>query len=96
MFLFEAFELYMLKKFHGIKLNELTSKMLNFWEKDFDRSINEHIDFLKDNLENQNNYSSCFSKFLQKMDIFQTENNEENKDENQEDGQNNPSNEDQK
>ena len=28
----EAFELYMLKKFHNIKLNSLTSRMLNFWE----------------------------------------------------------------
>ena len=35
----EAFELYMLKKFHNIKLNSLTSKMLSFWEKDFDQSI---------------------------------------------------------
>ena len=31
----EAFELYMLKNFHQIKLNPLTTKMLNFWEKDF-------------------------------------------------------------
>ena len=31
----EAFELYMLKKFHNIKLNSLTQKMLDFWEKDF-------------------------------------------------------------
>ena len=30
----EAFELYMLKNFHEIKLNTLTNKMLNFWEKD--------------------------------------------------------------
>ena len=29
----EAFELYMLKKFHGIELNSLTNKMLSFWEK---------------------------------------------------------------
>ena len=29
----EAFELYMLKKFHNIKLNTLTQNMLNFWEK---------------------------------------------------------------
>ena len=29
----EAFELYMLKNFHEIKLNTLTNKMLNFWEK---------------------------------------------------------------
>ena len=27
----EAFELYMLKNFHKIKLNPLTSRMLNFW-----------------------------------------------------------------
>ena len=35
----EAFELYMLKKFHNIKLNSLTANMLNFWEKDFDQAI---------------------------------------------------------
>ena len=29
----EAFELYMLKKFHGLKLNTLTNNMLSFWEK---------------------------------------------------------------
>ena len=29
----EAFELYMLKNFHQIKLNTLTTKMLNFWKK---------------------------------------------------------------
>ena len=38
----EAFELYMLKKFHGIELNSLTNKMLSFWEKDFDQSISKH------------------------------------------------------
>ena len=31
----EAFELYMLKKFFNIKLNSTTSKMLSFWENDF-------------------------------------------------------------
>ena len=35
----------MLKQFHNIKLNSLTSKMLNFWEKDFDRSIEKHLEF---------------------------------------------------
>ena len=30
-----AFELYMIKKFHNIKLDSLTSNMLKFWEKDF-------------------------------------------------------------
>ena len=53
----EAFELYMLKKFHNIELNSLTQKMLNFWEKDFDQSISKHIKFLKNNLEDQHKYS---------------------------------------
>ena len=91
----EAFELYMLKKFHDIKLNSLTNNMLKFWENDFERSIGDHIQFLKDNLENQNEYSSKFSQILQQMDIFQNEDNEETQEENQEDGTENPSNEDQ-
>jgi len=91
----EAFELYMLKNFYDIKLNSFSSKMLNFWEKDFDQSINKHIKFLKDNFENQNIYSSKFSEILQKMDIFQTEENDETKEENNDEGQNNPSNDDQ-
>ena len=66
----EAFELYMLKKFHQIKLNSLTTKMLNFWEKDFDESVNKHIDFLNKNLENQDVYSSKFFEILQRNEYF--------------------------
>ena len=89
----EAFELYMLKNFHDIELNSLTSKMLNFWEKDFDKSIFDHIEFLKKNLEHQNTYSSKFSQILQDMDIFKSEENEEIKEENQDENQQNSSNE---
>ena len=91
----EAFELYMLKNFHQIKLNPLTSKMLNFWEKTFDQSIKKHIKFLQENLEYQNNYSSKFTKIFEEMDIFQTEENDINNHENQDQGQDNPSNDDQ-
>ncbi len=90
----EAFELYMLKKFHGIKLNSLTNNMLHFWEKDFDKVIEKHIKFLEENLEYQNKYSSKFSEILQEMEIFQNEDNEETKEENQDNSQNNPSNDD--
>ena len=89
----EAFELYMLKKFHNIQLNSLTSKMLGFWQKDFEDSIDEHLDFLKENLENQNVYSSKFSEIFEQMNIFQTEDEEENQEENQDNDQNNTSNE---
>jgi cobaltochelatase CobT len=92
----EAFELYMLKKFFNIKLNSLSKKMLNFWEKDFNISIDQHIDFLNKNIENQDNYSSKFSEILQSMDIFNSENDEEkNKEEQNKDEQSNrPDNDD--
>ena len=90
----EAFELYMLKKFHGVKLNSLTNNMLNFWENDFNQAIEKHIEFLKKNVESQNKFSSKFSEILKEMDIFQNDENEETKEENQDDGQNNPSNDD--
>ena len=90
----EAFELYMLKNFHKIKLNPLTTKMLNFWEKDFEDAIEKHKEFLLKNLEDQNIYSSKFSEILKEMDIFQSEDEDERKEENQDQGQDNPSNED--
>ncbi len=90
----EAFELYMLKNFHKIKLNPLTTKMLNFWEKDFEDAIEKHKEFLIKNLEDQNIYSSKFSEILEEMDIFQSEDEDERKEENQDQGQDNPSNED--
>ena len=91
----EAFELYMLKKFHNIKLNSSSNSMLDFWEKDFDKAIDKHINFLKENMEHQEKYSSKFSELLQNMDIFQSDENEETKEESQESEQNNPSNDDQ-
>ncbi len=90
----EAFELYMLKNFHKIKLNPLTTKMLNFWEKDFEEAIEKHKEFLLKNLEDQNIYGSKFSEILEEMDIFQSEDENEKKEENQDQGQDNPSNED--
>ena len=51
----EAFEIYMLKNFLGIKLNPLSEKILSFWEKDFITSFDEHIEYLSNNLENQDN-----------------------------------------
>ncbi len=91
----EAFELYMLKNFHKIKLNTLASRMLNFWEKDFENSIEKHKEFLMNNLEDQNTYSSKFSQILEEMDIFQSDEDNEKEEENQDQGQDNPSNDDQ-
>ena len=92
----EAFELYMLKKFLNIKLNDLNTKMLSFWQSDFENAIEEHLDFLKKNLESQNQYSHKFSEILKQMEIFQNEENDETLDKNENDGSDDPSNNDQK
>ena len=79
----EAFELYMLNKFFRLELNDVSTKMLDFWKKEFDESIDKHFDFLSKNLEDQNNYSLKFSEILENMDVFAS-NNEENNEENDE------------
>ena len=92
----EAFELYMLKKFFNIELNDISSKMLSFWEKDFSHSIDKHLDFLNKNLEDQNNYGLKFSEIFKSMDVFNSDNDENNKndDEKNNEQENKPENND--
>ena len=86
----EAFELYMLKNFLKIKLNNTSTKILSFWEKEFDSSLNNHIKFLHKNLENQEIYNSKFSEIFEKMDIFDAETeNEKNENQDVDDESNN-------
>ena len=82
----EAFELYMLKEFFKIELNMISTKMLSFWEKDFNFSIKKHMNFLSENFENQENYNSRFSKIFESMDFFNSEN-KENTEENEQDNE---------
>jgi cobaltochelatase CobT len=76
----EAFEFYMLKKFFNLNLSAVSSKMLSFWEKDFNLSIDKHLDFLNKNLEDQDSYGLKFSEILESMDVFNSNNNENNED----------------
>jgi len=92
----EAFELYLLKNFRKIKLNTISEKKLSFWEKDFDKSIKEHINFLNKNLKNQNEFCSKISEILENMHIFDTEEADENKEEQNDDGNDASSNKDDK
>ena len=91
----EAFELYMVNRFHDMKLDDLSSKILKFWEDDFDKSIHKHLNFLKDNLENQDNYSRKFSEILQELEIIQTNHVDEIKNEDQNDKKGDSSKQDQ-
>ena len=61
--------------------------MLSFWEKDFNSSIDKHLDFLNKNLEDQNNYGLKFSEILESMDVFNSNNNENNEDNDEKDNE---------
>ena len=92
----EAFELYLLKNFMGIKLNSVSIKILNFWEDKFDKNIKNHIQFLKKKIADQNKYNEKFSEIFQKMDIFENENKNEAQNENNNENNNNENNQDNK
>ncbi len=88
----EAFELYLLKNFLNIKLNNVSNKILSFWEDKFDKSFKKHIQFFKENIIDQNKYNKKFSEIFQNMEIFENENevqNESNDVNNNENNQNN-------
>ena len=83
----EAFEFYMLKNFFNLKLNAVSSTMLSFWENDFNSTIDKHLDFLNQNLENQDNYSLKFSEILESMDVFNSSNDGNKEDDNEKDNE---------
>ena len=85
----EAFELYMLKNFLNIKLNTISSKILGFWEKEFNSSLNSHLKFLHHNIENQQLYNSKFANLFEEMGIFDSENEKQENQENEENSRNN-------
>ena len=76
----EAFEIYLINKFFNIELNQNSKNILKYWEIDFKSNIDNYISYFKENLENQEIYNSKFSKIIESMNIFQTdEKNNENK-----------------
>ena len=74
----EAFELYMLKNFFKIELNQLSKKIVKFCEKEFNDSFGNHLKFLNQNLENQEIYNSKFSELIERMEIFDDESEDQN------------------
>jgi len=90
----DAFEIYMTNKFFDVKLSPGNKEILQFWENDFNKSIDKHLSFLKANLENQEIYNNKFSEILESMDIFENDDTTEKENEENDDtqDQNNPNN----
>ncbi len=88
----EAFEIYMLQNFFDIKPNALCEKILSFWDDEFRKSFGKHLNFLKQNLENQELYSSKFIEILKELDFLEKDEEEKKDDNQQENDQNNEQN----
>ncbi len=82
-----AFEMYMLKNFLEIKINEPCKKILDQWENKFDRVIKNNLNYLFQNLDNQKKYNKKFAQILQNINFDKeedtTKNTESKKDENE-------------
>ena len=56
-----------------IELNQKNKEILKFWNDDFKKSFDKHLNYLNENLENQELYNAKFSELLQNMEIFESE-----------------------
>ena len=98
--IYDAFELYILEKFFKLNLEKNSLKVLNYWRKDFDKNFKNHLNYLEQNIENQDNYNLKFSNLLEKMDIFdknqnqQSNQNQDNQNSANDDSSKNDNNED--
>ena len=90
----EAFEIYMLKNFFNIEINALCEKILSFWDDEFRRSFGKHLNYLNQNIENQELYSAKFIEILKELDFLEKDEEERNEENQQENDQNNQQNAD--
>ena len=94
----DAFEIYILKNFFNLNLNNNCEKILSYWQKDLKNSFDKHVQFFKENLQNQKIYNSKISEILKDMDLFESNDETQNNNEDQDDAnksENNQENQDQ-
>ncbi len=94
----EAFEIYILKNFFNLNLNNNCEKILSYWQKDLRNAFDKHVRFFKENLQNQKIYNSKISEILKDMDLFESNDETQNNNEDQDDAnksENNQENQDQ-
>ena len=94
----EAFEIYILKNFFNLNLNNNCEKILSYWQKDLKNAFDNHVQFFKENLQNQKIYNSKISEILKDMDLFESNDETQNNNEDQDDAnksENNQENQDQ-
>ena len=78
----------MLKHFLQVTPNSLCEKILSFWEDDFKNSFGKHLNYLKNNIEDQELFSEKFIEILHQLDFLENDEEEKNEDNQQESDQN--------
>jgi len=81
----DAFEIYVMKNFFQLKLNKNSEKILSYWNKELKNAFDDHVQFFKENLQNQKIYNSKISEILKDMDLFQSDDKTQNNNEDQDD-----------
>ena len=89
----EAFEIYILKNFFNLNLNNNCEKILSYWQKDLRNAFDKHVRFFKENLQNQKIYNSKISEILKDMDLFESNDETQNNNEDQDDANKSENNE---
>ena len=68
--LLKAFELYLIKNFLNIKMSKMSQEILEEWEHRFNEIFFQNLNFLKENVNNQEIYNSKISTLIKELDFI--------------------------
>ena len=83
--LLKAFELYLIKNFLNIKMSKMSQEILEEWEHRFDEIFFQNLNFLKENVNNQEIYNSKISTLIKELDFIDNTDSTQNETKNDED-----------
>ena len=83
--LLKAFELYLIKNFLNIKMSKMSQEILEGWENRFNEIFFQNLNFLKENVNNQEIYNSKISTLIKELDFIDNTDSTQNETKNDED-----------
>ena len=83
--LLKAFELYLIKNFLNIKMSKMSQEILEGWENRFNEIFFQKLNFLKENVNNQEIYNSKISTLIKELDFIDNTDSTQNETKNDED-----------
>ena len=83
--LLKAFELYLIKNFLNIKMSKMSQEILEEWEHRFNEIFFQNLNFLKENVKNQEIYNSKISTLIKELDFIDNTDSTQNETKNDED-----------